>query len=132
MPIEAPSPPLAALGPTPRILVEGLMHRGELASLELREARVHAASTFIIAGLAAALILLGGFAGTFALAASVWHRGDRGLILGLATVAYLIGAAVLGWWTVHRIRSWHPLPESRRQAQEDFICLHQFLIGNGR
>jgi uncharacterized membrane protein YqjE len=132
MPLETPSPPLAALGPTPRIVVEGLMHRSELASIELKEARVQAASTGIIAALAAALLLLGGFAGTFAIAACVWHREDRGLILGLAALAYLLGAGALGWWTVHRINSWHPLAESRRQVQEDFVCLHQFLIENGR
>jgi uncharacterized membrane protein YqjE len=132
MPVDTSTPPLAALGPTPRIVVEGLMHRGELASLEIREARVHAATTGIIAGLAAALILLGGFAGTFAMAAAVWHRDDRGFILALTTLAYLAGAAALGWWAVRRIKSWHPLAESRRQVQEDFLCLHQFLTENGR
>jgi len=90
------SPPLAAPGSVPRVVVEALMHRGELISVELKEAQAHAARTAVSALLAGALLLLGGFAGTFAVAAAVWNRDDRGLILGLLTLAYLASAAALG------------------------------------
>jgi uncharacterized membrane protein YqjE len=112
--------------------MEGLMHRGELAALELREARTHAAVTGAVAAIAAALVLLAGIAGTFAIAASVWERSDRGLILGLVTLAYLLGAAALGWWTARRFRSWQPLCDTFRQLKEDCSCLHDYLAGNSR
>lgn len=116
-----------ALGPAPRIILEGLAHRGELAALELVEARNHAAATTLIAILAGVLTLLGGFAGTFAIAAAVWDRDDRALILGLVTLAYFLGVGALGWWIARRLRTWHPLSETRRQLGQDGACLKGFL-----
>lgn len=118
---------LAALGPTPRILLDSLAHRGELATVELIEARNHATLTTVLAVLAAALTLLAGFAGTFTLAALVWQRDDRGLILGLVTLAYVLGAAALGWLAARRLKTWRPLAETRHQLGEDYSCLRQFL-----
>jgi len=123
----SPAPPLAALSSTPRIVLDGLAHRGQLASLELAEARNHATLTTVLAVLAAALILLAGFAATFTLAALVWQREDRGLILGLVTLAYIVGAAALGWLAVNRLTTWRPLAETRHQLSEDYSCLRQFL-----
>lgn len=119
--------PLAALGPTPRIVLESLAHRGQLASVELVEARNHAALTTALAVFAAALTLLAGFAGTFTVAALVWQRDDRGLILGLVTLAYVLGAAALGWLAANRLKTWRPLAETRHQLGEDYTCLRQFL-----
>jgi uncharacterized membrane protein YqjE len=118
------SPPLAAPGSVPRVVVEALMHRGELISVELKEAQAHAARTAVSALLAGALLLLGGFAGTFAVAAAVWNRDDRGLILSLLTLAYLACAVALGYVAARRLRSWHPFAESFRQFHEDCACLH--------
>jgi uncharacterized membrane protein YqjE len=108
------------------------MHRGELAGLELREARAHLAVTGAAAAIAGALVLLGGVAGTLAIAAAVWDRGDRGAILGLVTLVYLLCAAALGWWAARRLRCWQPLAETLRQLKEDCSCLHHFLTVNSR
>jgi uncharacterized membrane protein YqjE len=116
----------------PRILVEGLMHRGELATLELREARTHVAFTAVIAGAAVALVLLGGFAGTFAIAAAVWERANRGAILGLVTLAYFLGAVALAWCLARRLKSWRPFAETIYQLREDSSCLHHHLSENTR
>lgn len=121
--------PLGALGPAPRIVLDGLMHRGQLASLELSEACDHAARTTCLAILAGVGALLAGFAGTFTLAALVWHRDDRGLILGLATLGWLGATAALGWWVAHRLRWWQPLAEIRRQLHADRVCLEDLLPG---
>ncbi len=120
-------PFLSALGPASRIVVEGLAHRGELAALELAEARDHAAKTAVMALGAVACALLTGFAGTFALAALVWHREDRGLILGLVTLAYALGAAGLGLFAARRLRDWRPLAETRHQLGEDCACVREML-----
>ena len=108
------------------------MHRGELAGLELREARTHVAGTAIAAGVALALVLLGGIAGTFAIAAAVWDSPNRGLILGLLTLAYFAGAAGLAWWTARRLKAWRPFADTDYQFHEDCSCLHQYLTGNSR
>jgi uncharacterized membrane protein YqjE len=115
-----------------RIVVEGLMHRGELAALEFREARTHAAATAIGAALAAALVLLAGFTGTFAIAAAVWERPDRGMILILVTLAYFAGAGAIAWWVSRRLRTWRPFAETIYQFREDSACIHQHLSGNSR
>ena len=120
------APPLAALGATPRIVLEGLSHRGELATLELAEARNHAALTAVFAALSCALVLLAGFAGTFA----VWHRDDRGLILSLVTFVYLLGAGILAWCVTKRLKTWRPLSETRHQLSEDYTCIRQFFHGS--
>jgi uncharacterized membrane protein YqjE len=116
-----------ALGSPPRIILEGLLHRGELAGIELRDARSHLAITGAAAGGAGALVLLGGLTGTFALAALVWERGDRAVILGLVALGYVLVAGALGWWTAARVRSWRPLPETRYQLREDCACLNHYL-----
>ncbi len=114
-------------GSATRIILEGLMHRGELANLELRDARSHIATTGVVVGVAGALALLGGLAGTLAIAALVWERADRALILGLVGLGYLLGAGALGWWAAVRVRSWRPFAETRYQLQEDCACLSQSL-----
>ncbi len=126
------SPPLAAPGSVPRVVVEALMHRGELISVELKEAQVHAARTAVAVVLACALLLLAGFAGTFAVAAAVWNRDDRGLILSLLTLAYLAASAALGFLAARRLRSWQPFAETFRQFHQDCVCLHETLSNAAR
>jgi len=116
----------------PRIVIEGLAHRGRLAHLELREARVHLTATAAMAGAAGVLALLGGLAGTFAIAAAVWDRPDRGLVLCLVTIAYFVGAAGLAWGLSRRMRSWRPFEETLYQIREDCSCLHQHMSENSR
>ena len=119
------------LGSPPRIILDGLMHRGELAGIELRDARSYLTVTGAAAGVAGALVMLFGLTGTFALAALVWERGDRALILGLVALGYALGAGVLGWWAAARLRSWRPLPETRYQLREDYACLNHYLSTKG-
>jgi uncharacterized membrane protein YqjE len=128
----ASAAPLAEPGAAPRVMVEALMHRGELAAIELKEARQHGvwtAAALVVSGM---LLLLGGFAGTIALAAAVWHRDDRGLILGLVALAYLLGAAALGYFASRRLKSWKPFEESRRQFHADCECVHDMLMSMAR
>jgi uncharacterized membrane protein YqjE len=116
----------------PQVVVEGLMHRGELAGIELREAGAHVAATVVAAGAGLALALLGGIAGTFAIAAAAWDSPRRGLILGVLTLAYLAGAGALAWWAARRFKAWRPLAETICQLREDGTCLHQYLSDDSR
>jgi uncharacterized membrane protein YqjE len=108
------------------------MHRSELASLEFRDARAHLATTGAVAAVVGALFLLAGMTGTLAIAALVWERGDRALILGLIALGYVLGAAALWWWVAARLRSWNPFAETRYQMREDCACLNQNLSANSR
>jgi uncharacterized membrane protein YqjE len=129
------SQPLASSGSSgsaPRVIVEALVHRGELASLELREAQQHGFRTAVMIGFAAVLVLLGGVAGTFALAAAVWQREDRGLILSLVTLGYFVGAAVFAYVASRRLRNWSPFAESCRQFHADCECLHEVIANATR
>ena len=112
-----------------RVVIAGLVHRGELATVETREALNHFIVSILIGTGILAFALLTGFAVTFAIAAAVWHRDDRGLILGLVTVAYLVSACGLGWGLSRRLRAWHPLRETRRQLCEDSECIDELLSG---
>lgn len=121
------SPPFSAPGSAPRVIVEALVHRGELASLELKEAQQHGLRTALLMGFSGILVLLGGFAGTFALAAAVWQRDDRGLILTFLTLGYLVGAAILAYVASRRLRDWSPFAETCRQFHADCACLHDVI-----
>ncbi len=121
------APPLATPGSAPRVVVEALTHRGELALLELDQARRHAAGTAAAFVLSAALLILGGFAVTLAAAAAVWSRQDRGLILGLLAAAYLAASVALAFVAARRLGSWRPFAETRRQLHEDASCLRGVL-----
>jgi uncharacterized membrane protein YqjE len=124
--------PMPAPATTPRVVVEALMHRAELASVELKEARQHGLRTAILAGVSGALLLLGGFCATFALAAAVWNRDDRGLILGLVTVGYLVAAGILAFLAARRMKTWKPFSETARQFREDSACIHDIINSSSR
>ena len=109
----------------PRVVVEALGHRAELASLEFEEAKRHGAMTVILTALAWCLLLLAGFTATFALAASVWTREDRGLILSCVALAYLVAAVSLGLFVIRRIRTWVAFPDTCKQFLEDCACIHE-------
>lgn len=109
----------------PRVVTEALVHRAELASLEFEEAKRHGAVTFALTALASGLVLLAGFTATFALAASVWTREDRGLILGCVALAYLVAAGALGLFIARRLRTWVAFPDTCKQFLEDCACIHE-------
>jgi uncharacterized membrane protein YqjE len=110
-----------------KILAEALMHRGELAAFELAEARAHAIVTVLVGIAGFVLTLLGGMTITFTLAASVWDRPDRSLILGLVSMGYLVAAGLLFGFAVYRLLAWHPLEETRRQMRDDRSCIQSIL-----
>lgn len=114
---------LDRVGPVSRIALGGAAHRGELASLELGEACDHLSGSFALGLGASVLAVLGGFALNFSVAAAVWHREDRGLILLLLALVQLAAAAALVVVCARRLRRWHPLAETRRQLREDCDCL---------
>lgn len=114
-------------GPAMRIVLSGLAHRGELAALEASEARDHLAGSLALGFGAAVFAVLGGFALNLALAAAVWHRDDRGLVLGLVALAELALATGISLACVRRVRRWRPLAETRHQLSEDCACLQQIL-----
>jgi uncharacterized membrane protein YqjE len=118
---------LDRIAPVTRVVLNGLAHRGELAAVETGEARDHLTTTIILGAGVFALALLAGMALTFAVAASVWHRDDRGLILGLLTFGYVLTATGLAWGLVRRLRAWHPLHETRRQLREDGKCIEKLF-----
>jgi uncharacterized membrane protein YqjE len=113
--------------PAARVILPALAHRGELASLEAGEARDHLAGSLALTLGAAILTLLGGFAATFAFAALVWAREDRGVLLALVALIYFLAAAGLAWVTTRRLGRWQPLPETRRQLLADQACLRDLL-----
>lgn len=114
-------------GPAARVLLPALAHRGELAALEAGEAGDHLAGSLALTLGAAILTLLAGFAATFAFAAFVWAREDRGLLLSLVAGAYFLGAIGLAGFTVRRLRRWRPLAETRRQLLADQTCLRDLI-----
>ncbi len=111
-----------------RLLAGALIHRGELAALELGEARAHTAVTAVLAALAGAFLLLCGFALTLAIAASVWAREDRALIITGVAVSDVCAAALLAWAAYHRARAWTPFSETRRVFHDDCAAVRS-LVG---
>lgn len=118
---------LGQIVPALKVFVGGAVHRGELAALELAEVSHHAFLTILAALAAVALVLLGGFAATFMIAAMVWDMPERTLILGLVALGYLLVAGGMIWLASARIRTWRPFLETRRQLRNDSTCLQSLL-----
>lgn len=126
------SHPLDAPGSAPRVIVEALTHRGELAALELREAQQHGFCTAVIMAFAAGLVLLAGFAATIAVAAAVWDRPNRGAILGWVALGDLAVAGLLALVASRRLKTWQPFAETTRQFHEDCACIHDVIASCAR
>jgi uncharacterized membrane protein YqjE len=114
-------------GPAGRALLDGVGHRVQLARLELTELGEKIASSVLLGVCALVLALLGGIAATFAIAAAVWHREDRGLCLGLLTLAYFVTAGGFALSMRKRLKQLEFLPETSRQLHEDRLCLGALL-----
>ena len=114
-------------GPVLRAMLDGVGHRVQLALLEVSELRDKIASSLVLGLAALVLSLLGGIALTFAIAASIWHREDRGLWLGLLTLVYFLAAGVLATVMTKRLKRLEFLPETSRQLNEDRLCLGVLL-----
>jgi uncharacterized membrane protein YqjE len=107
--------------------MDALVHRGELAALELAEARDYGVRTAVLLAISVAFILLGGMAATFAVAAAVWDRPDRGMILTLLALAYVAGSAVFAFVAARRLKAWRPFVETTRQLREDCACIQEIV-----
>lgn len=131
MPAPTLIPGLDQVAPAARVILSGLRHRGELAALETGEAKDHFLRSLLLAAATFAAIQITGLALMFALAASIWHRDDRGWLLGAFALAQLALALGLGWALIRRLRRWNPLAETRRQLHADGECLENLLPGDG-
>lgn len=118
---------LGRVGPAARVVLSSLRHRGELAVLEAGEAGDHLAGSLALGLGAVVLAVLGGFAVNLALAAAVWHRDDRGLVLAFIAAVELLLALGIGLLVARRLRHWRPLAETRRQLDEDCECIQELL-----
>lgn len=118
---------LKRAGPAARAVLDGFGHRVQLATLELADMRDQVASSLVLGLAALVLSLLGGIALTFAIAAAIWHREDRGLWLGLLTLVYFVGAGVLALVMTRRLKRLEFLPETSRQLNEDRLCIGALL-----
>jgi uncharacterized membrane protein YqjE len=118
---------LKRAGPVARAVLDGVGHRAQLALLELGEMKDRITSSLLMGVIALVLSLLGGIALTFAIAAAVWHRDDRGLWLALLTLAYFVTAGVLAMVMMRRLKRLEFLPETSRQLNEDRLCLGALL-----
>lgn len=114
-------------GPAARAVLDGIGHRTQLALIEVSDLKDKVTSSLLLGVAALVLSLLGGIALTFAIAACVWHREDRGLWLGLLTLAYFITAGVLAMVMTKRLKRLEFLPETSRQLNEDRLCLGALL-----
>ncbi len=126
-PAPAPRPQLPPPGVALALLTESVAHRAELAGLELAEARDHAGGSALLAGTAAALGLLTGFAFTFFVAGLVWDGPHRGWWLGGLCAGYLAATLGTGCLLRQRLRTWRPLGEIQQQLQQDYQCLSTLI-----
>ncbi len=121
-------PPFKGDSPSvPKLIAGALIHRGELAALEWGEARAHGAVTALYAGLTSVFFLLAGMAGTFAIAAAVWERSDRGSILFGLALAYVCLSAWAGWAAYRRLRAWVPFAETRNVLHQDCASIRDMV-----
>ena len=109
--------------PALKILLEAALHRGELATFELADARDYVFALTLIGLTAFALTLLGGFTVIFTLAALVWERSDRAVIFGIVGLGFLVGAGVLFWIVTARLKKWDPFKTTNEQLRNDQSCL---------
>lgn len=121
---------LDRVGPATRVVLTGLRHRGELAAIEAGEAGGHLAGSLALGLGSVVFALLGGVAINLALAASVWHREDRGLVLAIVAVTELLLAVLAALLVARRLRHWRPLAETRRQLGADCNCIQDLLPGD--
>ena len=126
-PAPARRPELPPPGGVLGLLTESVAHRAELAGLELAEARDHASGSALLAGAAAVLALLTGFAFTLLIAGLVWDGPHRGWWLGGLCAGYLGATLLAGLKLRQRLLDWAPLGETHRQLQQDYQCLHQLI-----
>ncbi len=95
----------AALG------VAALVTRGELAAIELTEARERAARWLVLALVAGVLLLAALLVGSLWVVSIFWesHRSEA---IAVVAAAYALAGGGLMWWLVARLRAAPPLLQS--------------------
>ena len=95
----------AALG------VAALVTRGELAAIELTEARERAARWLVLALIAGVLLLAALLVGSLWVVSIFWDS-HRSVAIAVVAVAYALAGGGLMWWLVARLRAAPPLLQS--------------------
>ena len=93
---------------TVALCAAAVVTRGELAALELTEAREHAARWLALA-LAAAVLLLAALLVASLLVVSLFWDSHRSEAIAAVALAYALGSAVLARWLAASLRSAPPL-----------------------
>lgn len=113
-----------------RTLLDSVGHRAELAATEAALARATLARLALMSLGAFAFLLLAGFAGTIALAASVWDHPHRGLILSVVAWGFALSSLGLLLWATRMLKSWRPLNETCEQLRRDEAFVRQLLTSD--
>lgn len=113
-----------------RTLLDSVGHRAELAATEAALARNTLARLVILSLGAFAFFLLAGFAGTFALAASVWDHPHRGLILSVVAWGFALSSLGFLLWSLRMLKSWRPLNETCEQLRRDEAFVRRLLASD--
>ncbi|HET7537637.1 MAG TPA: phage holin family protein [Candidatus Didemnitutus sp.] len=122
-----PHPHIPPAGVALSLLVEGSVHRAELAVLELSEARGHVTRSLLLAAGTGTLVLLAGFALTLLIAALVWASPQREWWLAGIALVYVLAAVLAAVALRRRLQLWRPLAEIQHQLSQDCACLRQLL-----
>jgi len=120
-------PGLGRLQSSASVLVRGIDHRAELASLELSEAKDRAIgfSGLLVAGIVTALLT--GFALDIFVAALWWDTPHRLLAIGILVVVQAVVAVIAFARGFKQVKLWHPLFQTINQLKKDTQCLRDLL-----
>jgi len=110
---------IAALREAVGLVVAALVTRGELAALELAEARDSAARWIVLALIAAMLLLAALLVGSLWFVSIFWESHRSHAIAAVAFVYAVAGGALL-WWLLARLReSAPPLQSTLEELKRD-------------
>lgn len=108
------SSPVGLLRRVVALAAAALVTRGELAALELTEARERAARWLMLALLAAVLLLAALLVGSLLVVSAFWDT-HRSAALAVVALVYGLAGAGLAAWLVARLRSAPPLLQATLQ-----------------
>jgi len=124
--MEANSPTLGQMVDASRRVAHRTLDIGanriELLVVELQEERQRLMCSIVLALGAAGLALLGGFAFTLGVVVLLWEHSPV-LTLGILTLLYLGGAALLGARLARVQKGWHMFAATLDQLRKDRECL---------
>ena len=103
--------PIGAIRNVAALGVAALVTRGELAALELAEARDRAARWLVLALVAGVLLLAALLVGSLWIVSIFWESHRSEAIAAVAAVYALAGGGLM-WWLVARLRAAPPFLQS--------------------